>query len=167
MNSFEPKNSANMKEILEKKLILSKPLTKSEAEKMNLANSIFENEEDNFLPKQWFCSMDIVDWEEVEIFIQGDERKPYISCIEMAEKVLKDIPEHISRALKYLNEFFPSQKSKDFYLSTISFGRMVNFDDHLFTGFTIAFYSEYPHEFQYKVKFKDDGWPIGFEGGPL
>ena len=24
-----------------------------------------------------------------------------------------------------------------------------------------------PFEFQYKVKFKEDGWPIGFEGGPL
>ena len=69
MNSFEPKNSANMKEILEKKLILSKLLTKGEVEKMNLANNNFESEEDNFLPKQWFCSMDIVDWEEVEIFI--------------------------------------------------------------------------------------------------
>lgn len=167
MNSFEPKNSANMKEILEKKLILSKLLTKGEVEKMNLANNNFESEEDNFLPKQWFCSMDIVDWEEVEIFIQGDERKPYISCIEMAEKVLKDIPQHISRALNYLKEFFPAQQSEDYYLSAISFGRMINFDDQLYTGFTIGFYSEKPHEYQYKVKFKENGWPIGFEGGPM
>lgn len=35
-------------------------------------------------------------------------------------------------------------------------------------GFTLTFiYGDYPQAFQYKIKFKSDGWPIGFEGGPL
>lgn len=167
MGTFNSNNTTYIKEILEKQLILSKPLTKNEVEKLNLANNNFENEEDNFLPKQWFCRVDIEEWEEVEIFVQGDDKKPYFSCIELTEKIFKDLPQHISRALNYLKEFFPTQQSEDYYLSAISFGRMINFDDQLYTGFAIAFYSEQPHEFQYKVKFKDNGWPIGFEGGPL
>ena len=153
MGALDSNSNTYIKEFLEKQLILSKPLTKSE--------------EDSFLPKQWFCSLDIGEWEEVEIFVQGDDENPYKACIDIAEDVFKDVSTHISRALKYLKEFFPNQKSEDYYLSTISFGKMINFDDHLFTGFTICFYSEHPHEFQYKVKFKENGWPIGFEGGPM
>lgn len=153
MGTLDSNNNTYIKEFLEKQLILSKPLTK--------------NEEDSFLPKQWFCSLDIGEWEEVEIFVQGDDEKPSKACIELAYEIFKDISHHISRAIKYLMEFFPNHKTEDYYLSTISFGKMINFDDHLFTGFTIAFYSEYPQEFQYKVKFKGDGWPIGFEGGPM
>ncbi|MER2262022.1 MAG: hypothetical protein ABS934_08385 [Psychrobacillus sp.] len=153
MGTLDSNNNTYINEILEKKLILSKSLTKSE--------------EDNFLPKLWFCSLDVGEWEEVEIFVQGDDEKPSKACIELAEEIFKEISQHISRALKYLMEFFPNQKSEDYYLSTISFGKMINFDDHLFTGFTMAFYSEQPYEFQYKVKFKANGWPIGFEGGPM
>ncbi|MCM3357702.1 hypothetical protein [Psychrobacillus sp. MER TA 171] len=167
MGTFDPNNSTYTKEILEKQLILSKPLTKNEVEELNLANNNLKNEEDNFLPKQWFCRADIGEWEDVEIFIQGDDKKPYVSCIDLAEKTLKDIPQHINRALNYLKEFFPAQQPEDYYLSAISFGRMINFDDQLYTGFTIGFYSEKPHEYQYKVKFKENGWPIGFEGGPM
>ena len=83
-------------------------------------------------------------------------------------KILDNLQQHISRALKYLKEFFPTREVDDYDLSAISFGKMINFDDYLFRGFTIAFiYGDYPYEFQYKVKFKENGWPIGFEGGPL
>lgn len=85
----------------------------------------------------------------------------------MAEQIFNQLPQHLSCALKYLKEFFPAQEVDDFYLSTISFGKMVNFNDHIISGFTLAFYGDYPYEFQYKVKFKEDGWPIGFEGGPI
>jgi hypothetical protein len=44
---------------------------------------------------------------------------------------------------------------------------MVNVDDYIFSGFSLAFIYDGPFEFQYKVKCKEDGWPIGFEGGPL
>ena len=171
MNSFKPskpiKAIPNIKEILNKQLILSKSLTQNEADKLKLTNCNYESEEDNFLPKQWFCSLDIGEWEEVEIFVQGNTENPSEEFIELAGEIFSQLPQHINRALNYLKIFFPAHEIEDYYLATISFGRIINFDDHLFSGFTVAFYSERPHEFQYKVKLKKDGWPIGFEGGPL
>lgn len=159
---------SNFEDILHKRLILSRPLSKNEAKKLNIANTHFGDEEENFLPKQWFCSIDIEGWGDVEIFVQGNMEKPYEEFIEMAGKILDNLQQHISRALKYLKEFFPTREVDDYDLSAISFGKMINFDDYLFRGFTIAFiYGDYPYEFQYKVKFKENGWPIGFEGGPL
>ena len=158
----------NFEDILHKRLILSRPLSKNEAKKLNLANTNFGDEGDNYLPKQWFCSIDIEGLGDVEIFVQGNMEKPYEEFIEMAGKTLDNLHQHLSSALKYLKEFFPTQEVDDYDLSSISFGKMVNFDDCLFSGFTIAFiYGDYPYAFQYKVKFKENGWPIGFEGGPL
>jgi hypothetical protein len=159
---------SNYEDILRKRLILSRPLSKNEAKKLNLANIHFRDEEDNSLPKQWFCSIDIEEWGDVEVFVQGDTEKPFEEFVEMAGKILDNLHQHLSRALKYLKEFFPTQEVDDYDLFSMSFGKMVNFDDYLFRGFTIAFiYGVFPYEFQYKVKFKENGWPIGFEGGPL
>ena len=164
MDYFEIKN---VKDTLNKSLFLSKPLTNYDAKQLNLSNTYFEDEEENFLPKQWFCSMPIAQWEGVEIFVQGDSEKPYAKFIDLAERIFDQLHQHVSSALKYLKNFFPAQEVDDFYLTTISFGKILNFDDHILSGFSLAFYSEYPNEFQYKVKFKEDGWPIGFEGGPF
>ena len=159
---------SNFEDILHKRLILSRPLSKDEAKKLNLANTYFRDEEENSLPKQWFCSIDIEGWKDVEVFVQGNMGEPYEEFIEMAAEILDNLHQHLSRALKYLKEFFPTQEVDDYDLSTISFGKMVNFDEYLFRGFTIAFiYGDYPYAFQYKVKIKENGWPIGFEGGPL
>ncbi|RTQ87377.1 hypothetical protein [Lysinibacillus telephonicus] len=158
----------NFEDILHKRLVLSRPLSKNEAEKLNLTNTYFGDEEENSLPKQWFCSIDIEDWKDVEIFVQGNMEKPNEKFIEMAGKILDNFQQHLSRALKYLKEFFPTQEVENYDLSAISFGKLINFDDYLFKGFTIAFiYGDYPYAFQFKVKFKENGWPIGFEGGPL
>ena len=145
---------SEFKNLLNKKLILSIPLSKDEDENSQL--------------QQWFCSIDIEGWKDVEIFIQGNMENPYEEFIEMAGKILDNLQQHLNRALKYLKEFFPTQEIDDYDLSTISFGKMANFDEYLLRGFAIAFiYEDYSYEFQYKVKFKEDGWPIGFEGGPL
>ena len=171
MSYFESNESkyvvTNVKDILNKNLILSKPLNKNEAKSLNLSNTHFNYEEENPLPKQWFCSINIGEWEDVEIIVQGNNEKPYTEFIEMAEQIFNQLHQHLSRALKYLKEFFPALEVDDFYLSTISFGNMVNFTEHIISGFSVAFYGDYPYDFQYKVKFKEDGWPIGFEGGPL
>ncbi|OKO50756.1 hypothetical protein ABH17_028065 (plasmid) [Bacillus toyonensis] len=158
MDSLELNKSkyivSNIKNILHKKLILEKPLTKDEVKKLNLVNPpVYENEK-YLIQERWFYSINIGEWEDVEI-------------IEMAEKIFDELHLHISRALKYLQEFFPNQEMKNYYLSTICFGKMVNFDDYIFSGFSLAFIFDGHFEFQYKVKFKEDGWPIGFEGGPL
>ncbi|PED58194.1 hypothetical protein COF68_28230 [Bacillus toyonensis] len=158
MDSLELNKSkyivSNIKTILHKKLILEKPLTIDEVKKLNLVNPpVYENEK-YLIQERWFYSVNIGEWEDVEI-------------IEMAEKIFDELHLHISRALKYLQEFFPNQEMKNYYLSTICFGKMVNFDDYIFSGFSLAFIFDGHFEFQYKVKFKEDGWPIGFEGGPL
>ncbi|WP_088291743.1 hypothetical protein [Ureibacillus sinduriensis] len=158
----------NFKDILQKDLILSRPLSKNEIDKLTLANSILEEEEEPCLPKQWFCSIDLEEWTDVEIFVQGNMEQPYEEFIEIAGNILDNSPQHVDRALKYLKRFFPAQEEGDYELSAISFGKFVNFDEYLFKGFTIAFiHGDYPYAFQYKVKFKENGWPIGFEGGPL
>ena len=131
---------SNFEDILHKKLILSRPISKDEAKKLNLANTHFRDEEENSLPKQWFCSIDIEECEDVEIFVQGNMEKPYEEFIEMAGKILDDLHQHLSRALKYLKEFFPTQEVDDYDLSTISFGEMVNFDEYLFRLYN-RFYS--------------------------
>ena len=48
---------SNFEDILHKRLILSRPLSKNEAKKFNIANTHFGEKEENFLPKQWFCSI--------------------------------------------------------------------------------------------------------------
>ena len=68
----------------------------------------------------------------MEIFVQGNIEKPYEEFIEMAGKILDNLHLHISRALKYLKEFFPTREVDEYYLSAICFGKMINFDDYLF-----------------------------------
>lgn len=91
----------NFEDILHKRLVLSRPLSKNEAEKLNLTNTYFGDEEENSLPKQWFCSIDIEDWKDVEIFVQGSMEKPNEKFIEMAGKILDNFQQHLSRALKF------------------------------------------------------------------
>lgn len=171
MDSLELNESkyivSNIKDILNEKLILDKPLTKDEVEKSNLVNPPVHENEKYLIQERWFCSINIGEWEDVEIIIQGDNEKPNVEIIETAEKIFDKLHLHISFALKYLQKFFPNQEMKKYYLSTMCFGKMVNFDDYIFSGFSLAFIFDGDFEFQYKVKFKDDGWPIGFEGGPL
>ncbi|MEY8349551.1 hypothetical protein AALF16_14805 [Bacillus cereus] len=170
MSHFELNQSkyaiANFKGILHEKLILSKQLNKNEAKKLKLSNTDYEYK--SCVPKHWFCSIDIGDWEDVEIIVHGNNEKPYKEFIDMAEQIFNQFYIHLSRSLKYLKKFFPTQEVDGYYLSTITFGQLSNFDDYVLSGFTLAFvYGDYPNAFQYKVKFKDDEWPIGFEGGPL
>lgn len=104
----------------------------------------------------------------VEIIAHGNDEVPYEEFIEMAGEIFNQLHVHLSRAFEYLKKFFPTQEVDDYDLSTITFGQILNFDNYIISGFTLAFvYGDYPDTFQYKVKFKDDGWPIGFEGGPL
>jgi len=157
----------NIRDILYKKLILDKQLTKDELKKLNLINTpVYENKK-HLIQERWCYRINIGEWEDVDIIIQGNNNKPDSAIIEMAEKIFKELHLYISGALKYLQKFFPNQEIKNYYLSTICFGNMINFDDYIFSGFSLAFIFDGQFEFQYKVKFKDNGWPIGFEGGPL
>lgn len=170
MDSLELNKSkyivSNIKDILHRKLILAKPLTKDQFKKI-VNPSVYEKEK-YLIQEQWLYSINIGEWEDVEITIQGSNEKPDAEIIEMAEKIFDELYLHISCALKYLQKFFPNQEIKNYYLSTICFGKIVNFDDYIFSGFSLSFlFEDDTFEYQYKVKFKDNGWPIGFEGGPI
>jgi hypothetical protein len=171
MDSLELNKSkyiiSNIKDILHNKLILAKPLTQDDIKKVNLVNPPVYDKEKFLIQEQWLYSMNIGEWEDVEISIQGNNENPEAVIIELAERIFDELHLHISCALEYLHRFFPNQEMKNYYLSTISFGNMANFDNYIFSGFSLAFIYEGHFEFQYKVKFKENGWPIGFEGGPL
>lgn len=129
------------------------------------------NHQDNqkhILAPQWFCSIDIGEWKEVEIFIEGDERGPNKRLIEKTQQIGNECPKYVQAALKYLDTFMPTQKADGYELSSISFGMIVTVDAAVLQGFSLSFlYGDDLEAFQFKVKFKEDGWPIGFEGGPL
>ncbi|MDN3363807.1 hypothetical protein QU577_18735 [Priestia megaterium] len=145
---------SNFKQNGYEKLVLSKPLDENEAEVP--------------VTRQWFWSTDIGEWQEVEITVEGNSEKPYEEFVEMADCILKQLHIYLERSLKYLKQFISIQKFSVYYLSAVSFGRLLNFDGHILAGFSLAFvYGDYPNVFQYKVKFNRSGWPIGFEGGPL
>ncbi|QSB09577.1 hypothetical protein JTI58_21765 [Lysinibacillus fusiformis] len=171
MHSLELNKSkyivSNIKDILHNKLILAKPLTQDDIKKVNLVNPPVYDKEKFLIQEQWLYSMNIGEWEDVEISIQGNNENPEAVIIELAERIFDELHLHIRCALEYLHRFFPNQEMKNYYLSTISFGNMANFDNYIFSGFSLAFIYEGHFEFQYKVKFKENGWPIGFEGGPL
>ncbi|WP_342719983.1 hypothetical protein AAG068_28990 (plasmid) [Bacillus paramycoides] len=171
MDSLELNKSkyivSNIKDILRKRLILDKPLTKDEVKNLNLVNPTIYEYEKYLIKERWFCSINIGEWEDVDIIIEGNNKNPNVEIVDMAEKIFDELYLHISCALKYLQKFFPNQEMKNYYLSTISFGKIANIDDYILPGFSLAFIYEGTYEFQYKVKFKDNGWPIGFEGGPL
>ncbi|PGD41359.1 hypothetical protein COM36_33300, partial [Bacillus toyonensis] len=74
---------------------------------------VYENEK-YLIQERWFYSINIGEWEDVEIFIQGNNENPDVEIIEMAEKIFDELHLHISRALKYLQEFFPNQEMKNY-----------------------------------------------------
>ncbi|MBE2978546.1 hypothetical protein [Priestia megaterium] len=155
---------SNFKQNWYQKLFLSRPLDENATEKWNSC----EYEAEVPFTRQWFCSANIGEWEEVEIIVEGNSEKPYEEFVEMADCILKQLHIYLKRALEYLKQFIPIQKSGAYYLSTVTFGRLLNFDSNILAGFTVAsVYGDYPNAFQYKVKFNKNGWPIGFEGGPL
>ncbi|CAH0324494.1 hypothetical protein [Priestia megaterium] len=155
---------SNFKQKGYQKLLLSKALDENVAEKWNISG--YESEVP--VTRQWFWSTDIGEWQEVEVTVEGNSEKPYEEFVEMADCILKQLHIYLKRSFEYLKQFISTQKSSVYYLSSVSFGRLLNFDEHILTGFSLVFvYGDYPNVFQYKVKFNRSGWPIGFEGGPL
>lgn len=150
LDEFTP----DCKDVLLKNLILSK--------------SDKETKKEVDISREWFGDFDIAGMSEVEIFVQGDHDRPNHEFMDMAQNVLAQFPEHLEKALEYLKVFFPHQESADYYLSEIFFGQIFMLEGFPIKGFALVFtYGDYPDAFQFKVKFKENGWPIGFEGGPL
>lgn len=117
---------------------------------------------------RWYRSADLGKWEGVEVWVDGGPEAPSREMLELLEQVVSRYPEHLAGALRYLREFFPHQPEEDYELMYLSIGQFRSYEGRPVTGFTLEFvYGDYPDAFQYKVKFKADGWPIGFEGGPL
>lgn len=107
-------------------------------------------------------------WRDVTISIDGDENSADDQFIGLADRILEEFPVHLTRAFTYLEEFFPGQRREDYTLDSIWFGRFLMFQGHINKGFAIDFtYGVYPDAFQLRVKFREDGWPVGFAGGPL
>lgn len=100
--------------------------------------------------------------------MEGSRKKPDEFTLEMAEKMMNQLSIHIKTALGYLKRFMPEQEASGYYLFSITFGYILTIEGSMLRGFSLLFvYGDYPEAFQFKVKFKENGWPIGFEGGPL
>ena len=54
--------------------------------------------------------MNIGEWEDVEIIIQGNNENPEVGIIELAERIFDELHLHISCALAYLHKFFLIKK---------------------------------------------------------
>lgn len=137
--------------------------------KLVLSQSIHGKPDENgFLKSEWFCCTDIGEWEEVEIFLEGSREKPDELTLTMAEEMMKQLSTHIKTALGYLKRFIPVQEVSDYYLLSITLGSILTIEGSVLRGFSLLFvHGDDSEAFQFKVKFKEDGWPIGFEGGPL
>ena len=81
MDSLELNKSkytvSNIKDILHNKLILAKPLTKDDIKELNLVNPPVYNKEKYLIQEQWLYSMNIGEWEDVEIIIQGNNENSF------------------------------------------------------------------------------------------
>ena len=101
---------SNIKDILHNKLILAKPLTKDDIKRIKPSQSPVYDKEKYLIQEQWLYSMNIGEWEDVEIIIQGNNENPEVRIIELAERIFDELHLHISRALAYLHKFFLIKK---------------------------------------------------------
>jgi len=138
-------------------------------EKLVLSQSIHGKPDENgFLKSEWFCCINIGEWEEVEIFVEGSREGPDELTLEMAEEMMNQLSAHIKTALGYLKRFIPVQEASGYDLLSVTFGSILTIEGSMLRGFSLLFiYGDDLEAFQFKVKFKQNGWPIGFEGGPL
>lgn len=121
-----------------------------------------------FPANEWCYEFDQGVWKDAEIRIDGNEESPDEQFVGLADQILKEFPVHLKRAFDYLHEFFPGQKQENYIFDSVWFGRFLMFQGMINTGFAMEFtYGVYPDAFQFRVKFREDGWPVGFEGGPL
>lgn len=135
----------------------------------------FELEDTDFIyDYSWFCSIDIISFEDVEVHIDGNKNKPNYSLLDLSNKILNDFDYHYSRLLNYLHAFFPHHNTNDYMLSEIYIGKFIFNNTIVLEGLTINIIYD---EFQYAVNFRYNErsdydkarsfWPVSFSGCPL
>lgn len=135
---------------------------------LRCSNSTMDEEENLRFSHEWFGEFDVGETEEVEISIFGSEHGPDPTCLGLARDILPRLSVHEEKAMEYLALFFPHHERDGYCLSEISFGAVRMLEGHLVPGFSFVYiYGDAPDFFQVKTKFKEDGWPIGLEAGPL
>lgn len=126
-----------------------------------------------FYDYSWFCSLDILGFEDVEIHIDGNDNKPYERFLTLANNIINDFNCFYTRAIEYLNSFFPNNNINKYLLSDLHVGNFI-FNDWFVEGITFNFiYDEllqYTVNFRYDENFKDkirSFHPICFSVSPL
>lgn len=116
----------------------------------------------------WYTEVDVLEFSDVTLYISGDDNGPSSKCLILAEEIISNIDKHVNRAYEYLDGFLKDNLFEDAILVEIEVGEITFFNGNKVEGFNLNFiYGDYPMAFQYRVKFKKDGWIVGYEGGPL
>ena len=139
----------------------------------NKTNKYELDDSNSFYDYSWFCSLDILDFEDIEIHIDGNDSKPYDRFLTLANNIINDFDFFYTRAIKYLNSFFPNHNN-EYILSELYIGKFIFNNTLLLEGISFNFIYD---ELQYTVNFRYDDdfkynkfmsfWPIGFSVRPL
>lgn len=106
-----------------------------------------------FYDYSWFCSLDSLGFEDVEIHIDGNDTKPYERFLTLANNIINDFDCFYTRAIEYLNSFFPNNNINKYLLSDLHVGNFI-FNDWFVEGITFNFI--YDELLQYTVNFRYD-----------
>lgn len=101
--------------------------------------------------------------------IEGNEEGPDNECLQFALQTIPKFSKYLDISISYLSEFFLNHESEDYSLDEITFSSLLNLEGFQLLGFTMDFtYGDsLENLFQYRVKFNQNGFPIGFEGRPI
>lgn len=135
----------------------------------------YELDDSNFFyDYSWFCLTDILGFEDVEIHIDGNDNKPYDRLLTLANNIINDFDFFYTRAIDYLNSFFPNHNINEYLLSELHIGKFIFNNTWLLEGISFNFIYDklqYTVNFRYDNDFKYDKvrsfWPICFSVCPL
>lgn len=85
----------------------------------NKTNKYKLDDSNSFSDYSWFCSLDILGFENIEIHIDGNDSKPYDRFLTLSNNIINDFDFFYTRAIKYLNSFFQIIIMNTFYLNYI------------------------------------------------
>ncbi|WFD08679.1 hypothetical protein [Tepidibacter hydrothermalis] len=118
---------------------------------------IFENRDIKY--SKWGVSI-----ENINIIVFGDENLPNCEYIDMADKILKDLDKYKKLAIDRCKIWLGYDDLQE--CISMEFGQIYYSDIRVWENcFSLTFsrVRDIDSEWNYTVKFKDNGWPIGIE----
>ena len=120
-------------------------------------------------PNKWQNHM-----EYAEVYCEGDSAGTFPEAQAMYDTIMPHIELYDKKARHYPAAYNMTldMNTPCWEMSEISFGHVTFVEGHSAEGFSILYIYKQPgveanYWYHIKVKFKSNGWPIGFEGGPL